>query len=138
MTRLAFDGGWSLELPDRFRRIERDGGLDATDGYRTVHLSALSLQPGIALDRSPSAKELHQSRRPTRSAYELAGPIDWGWAVIESDQEGPHLRGTREADGTILTCWITYPDDAQAGWAVDVWRSVQSSLVSKTSESRSD
>jgi len=36
MTRLAFEGGWSIDVPDEFRQTEREGGLDATDGTRTV------------------------------------------------------------------------------------------------------
>ncbi len=92
---------------------------------------AAALEPKLASARPPNGAELHRSRSLTGTAYELAGPSDWGWAVIGSDQDGPHLQGTREADGTILTCWISNANDSDAEWAVDVWRSVQSSATSK-------
>ena len=130
MTRLVFEGGWSIDVPDEFRQIEREGGLDATDGTRTVHVSSISVNPRISLKpKLPAvapvpAAELHAKRKPSKTAYELAGPMDWGWAEI-SDDGGPHLKGTREADGTILTCWIEYRDPRDREWALGVWRAAQ-------------
>jgi hypothetical protein len=125
MTRLAFEGGWSLELPDSFKRTEREGGLDATDGVRTIHVASISIGPKTAGSRPPPARELHAFRKPARTAYELAGPDDWGWAVIDEDTEDRHLEATREAEGTILTCWVSYPNERDREWALSVWRAAQ-------------
>jgi hypothetical protein len=122
VTRLAFEGGWSLDLPDEFQRTKREGGLDATDGARTVRLSSLSLKPKRPDVAPPSAIDLHAKRKPAQTAHELTGPLDWGWAEISEDADGPHLKGTREADGTVLTCWISYPDPHDREWALGVWR----------------
>jgi hypothetical protein len=128
MTRLAFEGGWSLDLPGTFRRIERVGGLDATDGVRTIHVNSISLtRRSVGAGPPTPAREVHEARRPGQPAYELAGPESWGWALIIADQQGPHLQGTREAAGSVLTCWISYPTSSDQEWALTVWRSAHRS-----------
>lgn len=119
MTRIAFEGGWELNLPDTFVASDRAGGITATDGRKTVHLSSLTIEPPIGGSKGPPANDIHQKRRPESPTYELAGPEDWGWAQLVSDPSGRHLQGTREADATLLTCWISFPDEADRDWAVD-------------------
>lgn len=99
MTRLAFEGGWSLDVDDR--------------------------APNRLTSQVPPAHEVHDRRKPERAAYELAGPTDWGWAVIDENGDDPHLEGTRENEGTILTCWVSYPNAQDREWALSVWRAAQ-------------
>ena len=124
--RLASQLGWILDLPEVFELIKNEDSLQATDGVRTIYFSALALsQPGTK--KPVPANELHDRARPkSGKVFELSDGPCLGYAQLVSENPRTfHLKSTREAAGTILTCVITYTDPADLDWALSVWKSVR-------------
>ncbi len=127
-VRLLLDNGWELQLPSSFARIENaDGSVQAADGARVIYLSALTIRPRDSAP-IPPASELHRNmtKLTESGAYELGGPICWGHAqFVTKGTNDLELKATREADGTVLTCVISFRDRQDLDWALGVWKAIR-------------
>ena len=126
--RLSLPSGWTLDLPESFQRIENDDSLQADDGRRTIYLSEFLVRDPQTGKPVPG-KRLHETKqRHPGQVFELADDECLGRAHVHSESKDGrtffHLRATREADGTVLTCVITYVDPADLDWALEIWRSI--------------
>jgi hypothetical protein len=70
---------------------------------------------------------LHEKTpRQSGQSFELKDGDCLGHAQVVS--ENPHLfqlRSTREADGAVLICVITYENTGDLDWALALWKSIR-------------
>ena len=123
-------GDWLLDAPDGAAAT-----IDLKDGSHhfdnaTRHVYAVSNVVFGPAGVAATAATLHRAMANAAWSYEITGPGGFGWAKSLPFEDGWYfLQTTREADGLVLSCTISFRSDTDREWALAVWRGIRWSPI---------
>lgn len=123
-------GYWLFEVPDdASARVDSDASHHFETGSRYIY--AVSNKVGAPSGKATNAAALHAAMSRSDWSYELNGGRDgYGWAKTLPFEDGWYfLQTTRESDGFVLSCTISFRVETDLEWALKTWREIRWSPV---------